>query len=122
MWENHQMESLDAFADMPNLEHLRIRFIRLKDKRLDFLQTLPRLEWFDFDAGMLSTEEIAWIVAKYPRLSGSSLCAYSKEEAVLSDVRVCGSKKPGLKLPEQQARLDLYVAAFQALVEKYRNE
>ncbi|MBR5343148.1 MAG: hypothetical protein IK149_04555 [Oscillospiraceae bacterium] len=122
MWENHPMESLDIFANMPDLEHLRIRLIRLKDRKPDFLRTLPKLERFDFDAGMLSTEEIAWIVAKYPHLAGCSLCAYSKEEATLSDVRVCGSKKPGLKLPEQQARLDQYIATFQALVEKYRND
>lgn len=50
---------------------------------------------------MLTTEEIAWIVAKYPHLSGQSLCAYNKDDAVLNDVRVCGYRKPGLNLPEQ---------------------
>lgn len=122
IFNNYPMESLDCFAGMPALKHLSVKFIRLKDKSLEALKTLPALERFDFDAGMLTTEEIAWIVAKYPELSGSCLCAYNTEDAVMNDVRVCGFRKPGLDLPEQQKRLDKYVAQFNALVEKYRNE
>ena len=122
MFENYPMESLDCFAEMPALKHLSIYNIRLNDKNLDALKTLPALERFDFDAGMLTTEEIAWIVAKYPQLSGRCLCAYNKEDALLNDVRVCGFRKPSLDLPQHQKRLDKYVAQFNALVEKYRNE
>ena len=116
------MESLDCFAGMPTLKHLWLNNIRLNDKNMDALRMLPALERFDFDAGMLTTEEIAWIVAKYPNLSGKCLCAYNKEDAMLNDVRVCGFRKPGLDLPQHQKRLDKYVAQFDALVEKYRNE
>lgn len=116
------MESLDCFADMPALRHLQLNQIRLNNHSMDVLKTLQRLEQFDFDAGMLTTEEIAWIVAKYPDLSGRSLCAYNKEDALQNDVRVCGFRKPGLDLPQHQKRLDKYIAQFNALVEKYRNE
>lgn len=122
IFNNFNVESLDCFAGMPSLKQLYLGNIRLVDKRMDALNTLPKLERFDFDAGMLTTEEIAWIVAKYPRLSGQSLCAYNKEDALLNDVRVCGFRKPGLDLPQHQKRLDKYVAQFNALVEKYRNE
>ena len=122
IFNNFNVESLDCFAGMPNLKQLALYNIRLQDKRMDALNTLPNLERFDFDAGMLTTEEIAWIVAKYPHLSGRSLCAYNKEDAILNDVRVCGFRKPGLDLPQHQKRLDKYVAQFNALVEKYRNE
>ena len=122
MFNNYNVESLDCFAGMPNLKQLALYSIRLQDKRMDALNTLPNSERFDFDAGMLTTEEIAWIVAKYPHLSGQSLCAYNKEDAILNDVRVCGFRKPGLDLPQHQKRLDKYVAQFNALVEKYRNE
>lgn len=121
-FENYTMENLDVFGQMPSLRRLELNFIRLKDKRMDFLRQAPVLERFDFDAGMLTTEEIAWIVAKYPELSGRCLCAYNKEDAVLNDVRVCGFRKPGLDLPQHQKRLDKYVMQFNALVEKYRNE
>lgn len=122
MFNNFSMESLDCFVGMPALKHLRLYNIRLMDKNMDALKALPALERFDFDAGMLTTEEIAWIVAKYPNLSGSALCAYNEEDAVLNDVRVCGFRKPGLDLPKDQKRLDKYVAEFEALVEQYRNE
>ena len=122
MFNNYPVESLDAFTGMPALKRLRLHNIRLNRKNLEALSAMPALERFDFDAGMLTTEEIAWIVAKYPHLSGNSLCAYNTEDAVLTDVRVCGFRKPGLDLPEHQKRLDKYVAQFNALVEKYRNE
>lgn len=120
IFNNYPMESLECFADMPWLRHLWLQNIRLQDHSLDPLKRMPKLEQFDFDAGMLTTEEIAWIVAKYPELSGKCLCAYNKEDAFLNDVRVCGFRKPGLDLPEHQKRLDKYVAQFNALVEKYR--
>lgn len=122
IFNNFSMESLNCFAGMTTLKHLHLGNIRLLDKNLDALKTLPALEQFDFDAGMLTTEEIAWIVAKYPHLYGSALCAYNKVDAILNDVRVCGFRKPGLDLPKDQKRLDKYVAQFNALVEQYRNE
>ena len=122
IFNNYPMESLDCFAGMPALKHLWLNNIRLNSKSLDALNSMPALERFDFDAGMLTTEEIAWIVAKYPNLSGKCLCAYNKEDAMLNDIRVCGFRKPGLDLPQHQKRLDKYVAQFNALVEKYRNE
>lgn len=118
----YPMESLSCFEGMPALRQLWLGFIRLNDKSLDVLKTLPKLERFDFDAGMLTTEEIAWIAAKYPALQGKSICAYNTEDALLNDVRVCGYKKPSLDLPEQRKRLDKYVAQFNELVEKYKNE
>lgn len=122
IFNNFDVESLDCFAGMPALKHLYLGNIRLLDKKMAALNSMPALERFDFDAGMLTTEEIAWIVAKYPSLSGKSLCAYNKEDAILNDVRVCGFRKPGLDLPEHQKRLDKYVAQFNTLVEKYRSE
>ena len=88
------------------------------------LSTLPNLEEFHFDPGMFTTEEIAWMVAKYPQLSGRCLkaCSYENYDAPLNDVRVCGFRKPSLDLPQHQKRLEKYIAEFDALVEKYRNE
>ena len=122
IFNNYPMESLECFAGMPALKHLWLNNIRLNNKSLDALKSMPALERFDFDAGMFTTEEIAWIVAKYPDLSGKCLCAYNKEDAFLNDVRVCGFRKPGLDLPQHQKRLDKYIAQFNALVEKYKNE
>lgn len=118
----YHMKSLDCFAGMPSLKHIWMNDIKLDERNWKFLDSLPQLERWDFDAGMLTTEEIAYLVARYPHLKGKSLCAYNKEDASLSDVRVCGYRKPGLNLPEQQHVLDKYIRAFDALVAKYKEE
>jgi len=122
IFTNYPMESLDCFSGMPKLKHLWLNNIRLNIKNFDTLDNLPSLERFDFDAGMYTTEEIAWLVAKYPNLSGKCLCAYNKEDALLNDVRVCGFRKPGLDLPKQQKTLDKYIKKFEDLVQQYKNE
>lgn len=116
------MEQLDMFGRMPMLRHLVLRNIRVTDTKMDFLKQASKLERFDFDPGMLTTEEIARLVANFPHLAGNSLGPYNTADAILNDVRVCGYRKPGLDLPQHQKRLDRYVNEFNALVEKYRKE
>ena len=122
LFENYPLPELSVFENLPSLESLTLRDIKLGDRSLAFLKTLPNLNEFNFDAGMFTTEEIAYICAMYPYIRGTALCAYNKIDAVLNDVRVCGYRKPGIDLPDGQKRLDKYVASFNALVEKYKNE
>ena len=95
-FNNYPMESLESFSGMPALKHLWLNNIRLNNKSMDALKSMPALERFDFDAGMFTTEEIAWIVAKYPNLSGKCLCPYNEEDALLNDVRFVVSENPDL--------------------------
>ena len=122
MFENYPLKNLLFFENMPSLESLNLSALKIGNRCVDFLKTLPRLTEFNFDAGMFTTEEIAYMCARYPHLQGKSLCAYNKIDALLNDVRVCGFRKPGLDLPQGQKRLDKYVATFNALVEKYKTE
>lgn len=119
----HTLDSLECFRGMPSLKRIDLNHIKLKNRNFDVLSMLPQLEEFHFDAGMLTTEEIAWIVAKYPHLYGECLGVYTTREVTcLNDIRICGHRKPGLDLPKDQKRLDQYTAQFHALVEKYRKE
>lgn len=119
----HALQSLECFRGMKSLRRIDLNHIKLEDRSPDALSTLPALEEFHFDAGMLTTEEIAWICAKYPHLYGDCLKAYTTNDAgCLASVRICGQRKPGLDLPADQARLDRYIAQFDALVKKYMNE
>lgn len=117
----YPMETLDCFRGMTNLQRIDLNWIKLADKSLDFLDTLPNLEEFHFDAGMLTTEEIAQIVARYPNLYGQCLRAFDDEYMHIGEVRICGTRKPTLQLPKQQKRLDEYIRQFNVLVEQYRN-
>ena len=115
--------TLDVFANLPDLKRIDFLHIKVGSHDVAFLETLPSLEQFHFDPGMLTTEEIAYICAKYPDLCGCSLGAYTTGAfGCMNDVRICGYRKPGLDLPEQQKRFDKYVAEFNALVEKYKKE
>lgn len=118
----YPMRSLECFADMKSLRRIDLNWIKLEDKSMDALSSLPNLEEFHFDPGMLTTDEIAQIVARYPKLYGQSLRAFDDEYISEGEVRICGTRKPTLHLPKQQKRLDEYVRQFDALVERYRNK
>lgn len=116
----YTMDSLEYFRDMKSLRRIDLNWIKLANKSMEVLDTLPNLEEFHFDPGMLTTEEIAQIAAKYPNLYGDSLRAYDDEFIDIGEVRVCGFRKPTLYLPKQQKRLDEYIRQFNTLVEMYR--
>ena len=119
----HPMASLQGFSHLPAIKEIRLQDIRLRDRCLDFLDTIPTLETFDFEANMFTTNEIAWMRAKYPQLGGEFLRAYGPAyPGSNSWVRVSGSRKPELQLPEEQERLDKYVRAFDEMVKQYRQE
>jgi hypothetical protein len=118
----YPMHSLEWMRGMSSLEKVNLHLIKLEDRSTDILEAMPSLKRFDFPAGMFTTEEIAYMCAKYPNISGQSLRAYNTEDAMLNDIRVCGYRKPGLDLPKGQARLDKYIKEFDALVEKYKAE
>lgn len=121
MFTNYVIENMDIFGEIPSLRVLDLYNIRAKDKRLDFLKFAANLEEFNFDAGMLTTEEIAWIVAKYPHLTGDCVGPYEGNIDNKSEVRISGFRKPTLYIPEQNARINKYIDEFNALVEKFRS-
>lgn len=118
----YPMKSLEWMCGMDSLEKVTLRNIKLENRDTDVLESVPSLSRFDFPAGMFTTEEIAYMCAKYPHIKGSSMGAYNTEDAILNDVRICGYRKPGLDLPNGQARLDKYIKEFDALVAKYKSE
>ena len=118
----YPMNSLEWMRGMDSLERVYFRNIKLENRDTRVLDCVPSLTRFDFPAGMFTTEEIAYMCAKYPHMKGNSMGAYNTEDAILNDVRICGYRKPGLDLPKGQARLEKYIREFDALVEKYKAE
>ncbi len=116
----YPMESLECFRGMDSLRRLALNWIQLKNQSMDVLDTLSNLQEFHFDPGMLTTQMIARLVARYPHLHGDSLRAYDDAYIKEGEVRVCGFRKPTLYLPEQQKQLERYVKEFDDLVEAYR--
>lgn len=118
----YPMKSLEVFAKIPTLRNVCLTRIRPEDRTATFLDTAKELETYEFDPGMYTTEEIARMVARRPDVGGNFFRAYGQSFGSNTYVRVSGYRKPELHLPEQQAWLDKYVARFNALVEKYRQE
>jgi len=118
----HTLRSMECFRGMKSLKRIDLNNIKLSDKNMDVLATLPGLEEFHFDPGMLTTEEIARICAKYPHLHGYSLRAYDDTHIRAGEVRVCGYRKPTLYLPKQQELLNKYILQFKKLVAQFKTE
>ena len=119
----YPMKSLEVFAHIPTLRNLTLKRIRPEDKTPCFLDTASDLEAYEFDPGMYTTEEIAWMVARRPDVGGNFFRAYGQAyPGADTYFRVSGYRKPELELPRQQKALDKHVAYFNALVEQYRQE
>ncbi len=117
----YTLDSLECFRCLKTLQRIDLNDIILTDRSMDVLDTLPALYEFNFGAGMLTTEEIAFLCVKYPHLTGESMGAYTLHEIPCpGDVRICGQRKPSLTLPKDRKRLDKYIADFNALVCEYR--
>lgn len=122
LWSDHAMKNLEWLNGLKNLKKLELWGIKLEEKNIDFLSYVPKIEEFNFDSYMFTTEQIAYMCAKYPHITGSALCAYNTCDAYSKDIRVCGHRKPELSLPKDQARLDKYVKEFNELIELYKKE
>lgn len=122
IWSDHIMKNLDWLNGMNFLKKLELWGIKLKEKNIEVLSFVPKIEEFNFDSYMFTTEQIAYMCAKYPHITGSALCAYNTCDAYSKDVRVCGYRKPELSLPKDQERLDKYVKEFNELIELYKKE
>lgn len=122
IFNGYSINDLHCFAGFTKLRHLSLCNIKLTHKDTSCLDTLPVLEEFDFDPGTFTTEQIAYLCAKYPNLDGRFMGPWGVEYNTKTYVRVSGYRKPTLQIPEQQAALDRHVAKFNALVEQYRAE
>ncbi len=123
IFEKYPFEGLSVFKNLSALEEIRLYDLKIADKSLDALKALPNLRTFDFDAGMFTTEEIAYMCARYPQIEGTFMGSYGPQyPGSESYMRVSGYRKPTLEIPEQQKALDKYIAHFHALVEKYKTE
>lgn len=120
---SYPMKSLEVFANIPTLRNVGLYRIKPEDKTAYFLDTAPDLETYEFDPGMYTTEEIAYMVAKRPDVGGRFFRAYGPAHPGSKIfMRVSGYRKPELEIPRQQKALDKHVAYFNALVEQYRQE
>lgn len=115
--ENHNIQDLNIFTECKNLKRLSLQGLTLTHDDIAPLTKIPKLEILDFEPSFLETEQIAFLVAKLPQVTGISMCAYN--DYTTKDVRICGKRKPSLCIPSQQGLLEKYIKEFEDLVRKY---
>lgn len=75
---------------------------------------------------MLSTEQVAWIVANFPNLEGFALKAkidcelYDSSMNEVPGALIVGKRKPSLVIRGNEKRIEKYVYTFEALKQKYK--
>lgn len=99
---------------------------------ISYINEMPLLQIFDFQDKLLFTEQVAWIIANFPQLSGcslkfaryrSNLIAGKKVTLVFiigrrkPNIEICGDKE---KIEKINLKIEKYEKHFNELVNQYR--
>lgn len=125
VWDKMVLESL-----MP-LAHTRIEKLMFYGKSItendySFLADMPNLKEFDFPTNMLTTEQVAWIAANFPKLQGFALKAkrdcemYDSSMKEVPGTLIVGKRKPSLIIQGNEKRIEKYIQSFESLKQKYK--
>lgn len=120
-----KLESLAPLAGS-GIEYFSYSGKDLGDRNLSFLFEMPALKTFDFPSNLYDTEEVAWISANFPELTGVSIRPYIEftekngGDGSEEDVRkIVGKNKPLLIFRGNEERLHGYARAFEELKERF---
>ena len=124
--------NIDSLKPLLGTKIKRICFYgkKINDMDISFIPELKDLEVFDFPTNLFTTEEVAWLMAKCPKLQGYSLKPYIQYESFSEKTRktdvpaviIIGKRKPSFIIEGNEDKLDKYVKSFNELVEKYKTE
>jgi hypothetical protein len=99
IWDKMILESLMPLA-YTSIEKFMFCGKSIADNDYSFLADMPNLKQFDFPTNMLTTEQVAWIVANFPELEGFALNAkkdctlMNSEYKNVPGVLIVGKRKP----------------------------
>ncbi|MCL2812106.1 MAG: hypothetical protein FWD25_09515 [Clostridia bacterium] len=127
IWLTMMVETLQPLAGT-KIKHLDFSGKKIGNDDLSFLLEMKDLERFDFPLKLFTTEQVAWIVANKPGVTGRGLrptfefMGYNEETKEMDIPTVCviGKRKPMLQISTQSERIKKYTDAFYRLVEKYK--
>lgn len=126
VWSTMVVDSLMPLANT-NIEKLMFYGKAIVENDFSFLATMNCLKVFDFPTNMLSTEQVAWIVANFPHIEGFALKAkqecdlYDSSMNIVPGTIIVGKRKPSLIIEGNEKRIEKYVLSFESLKQKYKN-
>lgn len=121
MWNTFRVATLAPVARLERLRFVALKAIRVEDESLAPLASLGRLERLEL-SNQFPTEEFARLSVALPGADCAMFQPFTEAHIGRKGrtVMVTGKRKPFLSLPDDQARLDRYVARFRVLQDKFR--
>ena len=127
MWLTTVIDSLMPLSKTKN-ERLAYNGRAIADNELSFLEALPNLKEFNFPTNILTTEQVAWIVANFPHVEGYALKAKrdcmnldsNENKTLVPHAMIIGKRKPSLKVKGNEEKIQRYVDSFEKLKNKYK--
>ena len=122
MWSKMVIDSFMPLAGT-SIRHLSFTGRKIVNQDLSFLDEMPFLETFDFPTNLFTTEQVAWIAANHPEISGFAIkpyTGYPTAEKPDSKGWVVGKRKPYLAYQGNEQKIRQYEKAFDKLKKKYK--
>jgi hypothetical protein len=134
LWNTSVFESLSPLAALVSLRRLSFNARRINDCRIQPLASLPQLESLAFPPNLFTTSQVAWLRARLPeslqshvlgplfRLGPIRNLSDNTVTELDKNVLVVGRRKPALSSRRDSARIQRYVADFERLVQRFRDD
>lgn len=125
VWNKMVIESLMPLANT-GIEKFMFYGKSIIENDYSFLADMPNLKQFNFPTNMLTTEQVAWIVANFPDLDGFSLKAkrdcdwHDSSMNKVPGTLIVGKRKPLMITQGNEKRIERYVENFELLKQKYK--
>lgn len=125
VWSKMVIDSFSPLAHS-SVEQLSFYGKAITENDYSFLTDMPNLKQFDFPTNMLSTEQVAWIVANFPNFDGFALKAkrdcelYDSSMNLVPGTLIVGKRKPSLIVQGNEEKIEKYVQNFELLKQKYK--
>ena len=116
MWRTLEIDSLKPLADTA-VKRINFWGKCIRDMDISFLPDMKQLEVFDFPFNHFTTEQVAWIVAKCPKLEGYSLRPYVEYKMYNEQTRqqdipaaiIVGKRMPTIPFEGNEKKIEKYI-------------
>jgi hypothetical protein len=126
VWTKWIIDSLDPLSYCNSLKWLRIDLKKVLDGRIEPLTRIKNLHYIDFPKNQFTTEQVAWLKAKFsPKVSSTALAPYFRMEKGLKlqekdlNTIITGKGKPFLNYDIDKKRIEKYTKEFNLMFNKY---